>query len=121
MVALVTVLVLVVNILFGYWRSNTRKLSAAWMVAVHGPVPVAIGLRVGLLGWSWKLLPVFVFAFAAGQYLGGRWRRFLAARTRSPLSSFLVVDVIRMARPKSPRRQSTPPRRAGASSSTRAK
>ena len=76
MIWLVAAAVLLVNLPFGYWRAGLRKLSPAWFVAVHAPVPVAIGLRYALdLGFRWRTLPIFVVAYFAGQLIGGRLGR----------------------------------------------
>ena len=64
-----------VNLPFGYWRGGLRKLSPAWFVAIHAPVPVVIGLRFLLgLPFRWTMLPLFVAAYFGGQYLGSRAR-----------------------------------------------
>jgi hypothetical protein len=91
---LVLAAILVVNVFFGYWRSNTRRFSGQWILAIHTPVPVAIGLRLLFLGWSWLLPPVFVGAFAIGQYPAGQIRRLLRKR-KGNLTSFLAVDIVR--------------------------
>ncbi|RLC63529.1 MAG: hypothetical protein DRI01_05045 [Chloroflexi bacterium] len=91
---LVLISIFVVNIFFGYWRSNTKRLSAQWIMAVHIPVPLAIGLRLLLLGWSWVMLPVFVATFLAGQYMGGRIRQYLLKQRPMRLSSCLVMDML---------------------------
>jgi hypothetical protein len=71
----------VVNLPFGYWRDGLRKLSPAWFVAVHAPVPAVIVLRrVGEVGLSWTTLPVLVGAYFAGQALGARVRRWRHGR-----------------------------------------
>ena len=74
--AVAAVLIIVVNLPFGYWRAGVRKFSAPWFVAVHAPVLLVIGIRL-LLGipFAWWVLPVTVGAFALGQWLGGWWRR----------------------------------------------
>ena len=67
--------ILVLNLPFGFWRAGTRKFTLPWFLAVHVPVPIAVGLRVAVgLGWRLAVLPVFVGAFFAGQFLGGRLR-----------------------------------------------
>lgn len=69
------------NLPFGYWRGGLRKLSPAWFVAIHAPVPLAIGLRWALgLPFRLATLPLFVAAFFTGQLLGARLRR----RSASP-------------------------------------
>jgi hypothetical protein len=80
-IALVAALILLVNLPFGFWRAGVRRLSFAWFVAVHAPVPIAVGLRHAIgLGWEWKSLPLFVAAYFAGQFLGGRMGRRHSAR-----------------------------------------
>jgi hypothetical protein len=46
-----------------------------WFVAIHAPIPLAIGVRYAL-GVPFRLatLPVFVAAYFIGQYLGARLR-----------------------------------------------
>ena len=76
-VALVAFAVLLVNVPFGFWRAGTRRFSLPWFLAVHIPVPIAIGLRWQTgLGFRWVLLPVFVAAYFAGQVVGSRLRGF---------------------------------------------
>jgi hypothetical protein len=72
----VAALVFLVNLPFGFWRAGLRKLSPAWFVAVHAPVPIAIGLRLAAgLDFRWQNLPLFVLAYGGGQLVGGRLRR----------------------------------------------
>jgi hypothetical protein len=74
--AAVALLILLLNLPFGYWRGGVRKFSPQWFVAVHAPVPLAIGLRFALgLGFRLATLPLFVAAFFGGQFLGGRLRQ----------------------------------------------
>jgi len=67
--------ILVMNLPFGYWRGGLPKLSPRWFVAIHAPVPLAIGLR-WMSGLPFRLvtLPLFVAAFFAGQFLGSSLR-----------------------------------------------
>ena len=72
----VALAVLAVNIPFGFWRAGVRKFSAAWFLAVHIPVLIAIGVRLlSKLGWSFATFPVLISAFFLGQLLGGLLRR----------------------------------------------
>ena len=75
LVPIAAILILLINLPFGFWRAGVRKFSPAWFVAVHAPVPLAIGLR-SLIGLGWQLgaLPLFVAAFFAGQFVGGKLR-----------------------------------------------
>ena len=86
-------LILLVNVPFGYWRGGLRKLSAPWFVAIHAPVPLAMGIRLLLgLEFRWANLPYFAAAFFAGQIVGVRVRtRVLArGRTRIPATASRV-------------------------------
>jgi hypothetical protein len=67
--------VLALNVPFGYWRAGLRKFSAPWFVAIHAPIPVAVALRFAA-GVPFRLstLPLFVAAYFAGQWIGGRLR-----------------------------------------------
>ena len=73
---LAAAIVFLLNLPFGYWREGLRKLSAAWFVAIHAPVPLVVALRWGLgLPFSWRSLPFFVAAYFTGQWAGARLRR----------------------------------------------
>lgn len=68
--------ILVVNLPFGLWRARSRKFSSQWFVAVHGPVVLAIGLRLAAgLPFRPATVALFAAAFATGQFLGGRIAR----------------------------------------------
>lgn len=76
MIWIIALAIVVLNLPFGFWRAGVRKFSWQWFVAVHAPVPLAIGLRLASsLGWHLATLPLFVAAFFGGQYLGGRLRK----------------------------------------------
>jgi hypothetical protein len=67
------ILVFLMNLPFGYWRSQVRKFSLQWILAIHAPVPLVVACRF-LLGVGWHLItfPVLVGAFFAGQFTGGK-------------------------------------------------
>lgn len=75
----VALLVLALNLPFGFWRAGVEKFSLHWFLAVHLPVPFVIALRfLSGLGWQLITFPVLVGAFFLGQFLGGRlhlWHR----------------------------------------------
>ena len=96
LLAVVIAAIFIINVIFGYWRGKTRKFSLQWIAAIHLPVPMAIGLRLWLLGWNWALIPVFVLDFAAGQYAGGRIRQAFLKRGETGLSSWLARDAFRI-------------------------
>ena len=84
-----------VNIFFGYWRAGARTFSVPWFLAIHLPVPVVMGLRLVLLSWYPVQIPVFVVAYFAGQYTGGRVRKHFIRRGGMSLSANLVMDLWR--------------------------
>lgn len=71
----IAVVIFVMNLPFGAWRSRLRKLSPAWFVAIHLPVVLAIGMRM-LMGVPFRFvnLPLYVTAFFLGQLAGGHLR-----------------------------------------------
>jgi len=69
----ITGLVFLVNLPFGYWRSRVRKFSLQWFLSIHLPVPLVIALRIfSGLGFHFITYPLLVGAFFAGQLAGSR-------------------------------------------------
>jgi hypothetical protein len=79
----VAIVVLVVNLPFGFWRAGVKRFTLPWFVAVHAPVPLVVGLRVlSGLGWQLSTVPALAGAFLAGQFFGGRLRYWWENRRR---------------------------------------
>ena len=95
---LIIALIFLINIPFGYWRSTVRRLSPAWFLAIHIPIPVTLEIRMLLVGWDWALIPIFVAAYAGGQFLGAKLNEHFKRENYSSVSSCLVMDVYRRAR-----------------------
>jgi hypothetical protein len=75
-IAVVAALITFVNVPFGFRRAGLRKFSPWWSVAVHAPIPLAVGLRMSVgLGFQAKTLPIFIGADLVGQVAGARLRR----------------------------------------------
>jgi hypothetical protein len=75
-------LVFLINVPFGYWRSRVHKFSMPWLLAIHIPVPFIIACRFILgLGWHLITFPVFIAAFFMGQLAGGKLQRRLNSHT----------------------------------------
>ncbi len=67
----ISIIVLFLNIPFGYWRANVLKFSFQWILAVHIPVPVIVALRITThLGFAWFTYVFMVTAFFLGQKIG---------------------------------------------------
>jgi hypothetical protein len=88
-------LVFLLNVPFGYWRANEKKLSRGWFLAIHLPVPFVIALRIfSGLGWHFITFPVMIGAFFAGQFAGSGLYRLRKDRSASRLTACLVMDFI---------------------------
>ncbi len=70
----VALIVLALNLPFGFWRARVKKFSRPWFFAVHLPVPIVIAMRfLSGLGWHFITFPVLIGAFISGQYIGGKF------------------------------------------------
>jgi len=93
---IISIIVLLFNIPFGYWRAGVKKFSLQWILAIHFPVPFVIFLRVySDIGFALYTYPVLVAAFFLGQYLGSKiYYKRLEAGLQSVTSCF-VMDTYR--------------------------
>ena len=93
---LVTIFVFLLNLPFGYWRANVKKYGVQWILAIHIPVPFIIAARIfSDIGFEFYTYPILVGAFFLGQFIG---RLFYIRRKnsgQSPLTSCLVMDIVR--------------------------
>lgn len=95
---IISILVLVFNIPFGYWRSNVRAYSLQWFLAIHIPVPFIIALRlVSEIGFAWYTYVFLVTAFFLGQKTGAVMMKKIH-RACQCASSCLVMDLMRCIR-----------------------
>lgn len=96
-IILLTVFVFIINIPFGYWRANVRRFSLQFLMAIHIPVILIIVYRI--LSTSGFELTTFFFtvpAFFLGQFAGSKIYSFRKINGLQPLTSCLVMDVIRI-------------------------
>ena len=83
-IVILGILILLINLPFGYWRRGQRKFSLLWFVAIHAPVPLVVGMRLGLgIPWRLETFPLLVASYFTGQFLGSRIR----ARREAPPKS----------------------------------
>ncbi|MEN8226877.1 MAG: hypothetical protein ABFS38_01890 [Bacteroidota bacterium] len=95
---IITILVLVLNIPFGYWRANVKQFSTQWFLAIHIPVPFIIALRfLTGIGFSWYTYLFLVGGFFLGQKCGSWLKNRVHMRCHQE-TSCLVMDIIRCAR-----------------------
>ena len=94
----IALLVLAINIPFGYWRTNVKRYSLQWFLAIHIPVPLIIALRIASgIGFAWYTYVFLVSAFFLGQQLGSLIIKNVGNRC-DQISSCLVMDVYRCIR-----------------------
>jgi hypothetical protein len=75
----VMVIVFLVTLPFGFYRTRTRKFSARWFLAIHLPVPLVFLTRYEA-HLSYAFIPFTCLAFTAGQLLGGKAGRWWTNR-----------------------------------------
>jgi len=94
---LLALIVFLINIPFGYWRANVRRYSLQFFLAIHIPVLIIILFRI-LSSTGFEITTLFytVPAFFLGQYAGSRIYSFRKNNGMQPLTSCLVMDVIRV-------------------------
>ncbi|NWG29071.1 MAG: hypothetical protein HXY48_11130 [Ignavibacteriaceae bacterium] len=92
-----TLFAFIINIPFGYWRSNVRKYSLQFFLAIHVPVALIILFRL-LTGKGFEVETLFftVPAFFFGQFAGSKIYSFRKHREAVPLTSCLVMDLVRV-------------------------
>ncbi len=91
----VGIIVFLINIPFGYWRSNVRKFSFQWILSIHIPVPFIIVLRyTSGIGFAFITYPVLVGAFFIGQFAGKLFHKRWENHEQIPLTSCLACDLL---------------------------
>lgn len=91
---LVSLIVFLMNIPFGYWRANVKKFSLQWVLSIHLPVPFIILMRIyGDIGFAWYTYVFLVAAFFLGQKLGGMLLANAKAHQHE-VSSCLLMDLL---------------------------
>ncbi len=59
------------NLPLGYLRAGAKKFSIRWLVLIHLSIPFIVILR-GMLGFSWRWIPITLGCAVAGQLVGSR-------------------------------------------------
>ncbi len=93
---LLSAVIYLFNIPFGYWRANVKKFSLQWALAIHLPIPFIILLRiVSNVGFGAETYVFFVIAFFSGQLTGKKLFEINKTKFLVELSSCLVMDIYR--------------------------
>jgi hypothetical protein len=96
-IILLTLFAFLINIPFGYWRANVRKFSLQFLLAIHLPVLFIITFRLlSASGFEFTTFFFTVPAFFLGQLAGSRIYLSRKINGSEPLTSCLVMDVIRV-------------------------
>jgi len=91
----IATIVYLLNIPFGYWRTNVKKFSLQWILAIHLPVPLVILFRIySNLGFELYTYPVLVATFFMGQFSGKKIFEKIEKRTNLKPSSCLIMDLL---------------------------
>lgn len=94
----VATIVFLMNVIFGYWRANTKKFSYQWFLSIHIPVPIVIALRIlAGIGWRFITFPILIGAFFSGQFVGGRIHLFFKRYLRAQSTSCILLDLVKIA------------------------
>ena len=92
---LISLIVLIINIPFGYWRANVKRFSLQWYLAIHIPVIIVIGLRLTAhLGIAWTSYVALVTAYFLGQQSGALIIKRIR-RICDNVTSCMVMDLLR--------------------------
>ncbi len=93
---LVTIVVFLFNLPFGYWRANVKKFSLQWVLAIHIPVPFVILERIfSGIGFEFYTYPVLIAAFFIGQFSGSKLYLKRKKLGYIPLTSCLIMDIVK--------------------------
>ena len=96
-ILLLTIFAFIINIPFGYWRTNVRKFSMQFLLAIHIPVALIILYRLlSVTGFELGSLFFTVPAFFLGQFAGSKIYLFRKLREAVPLTSCLIMDLVRV-------------------------
>ncbi|MBU2492007.1 MAG: hypothetical protein KJ571_05225 [Bacteroidetes bacterium] len=69
----VGIIVFLINLPFGLWRSKVNKYSINWFIAIHASIPIVYALRIYLgIEWSINSFVILIGAYLLGQYFGSK-------------------------------------------------
>ena len=71
---LIAIIVFLINLPFGLWRSKVDKFTIKWFIAIHASIPIVYALRIYAgIGWEINSFIILVGAYFLGQFLGSRF------------------------------------------------
>jgi hypothetical protein len=91
---LVTSVVYLLNIPFGYWRENVRRFSLQWVLSIHLPIPPIIIIRIySGIGFKFFTYPILIGAFFLGQLTGAHIYKWRVNKENLAVSGCLFMDL----------------------------
>jgi hypothetical protein len=94
---IVTLLIFLSNVPFGYWRANVKKFSLQWFLSIHIPIPFIVLARIFTdLGFQWYTYFFTVTAFFFGQFSGKIIYNILKEKHADLVSSLIFRDLFRL-------------------------
>ncbi len=95
---IISILVFILNIPFGYWRGNVSRFSTQWYFAIHLPVPFIVALRLlSGIGFGWETYLFFVAGYFLGQQSGSFIMQWVHVNCHQD-SSCMIMDLYRCKR-----------------------
>jgi len=71
MITIILIIVLIINIPFGFWRTGLKRLSLKWFLAIHIPAAFSVTLKfIAGIEKKWWVIILSVVIFLIGQYIG---------------------------------------------------
>jgi hypothetical protein len=71
---IVGLIVFLINLPCGYWRSKVKRFSLKWFLAIHISIPIVYSIRIYEgIGWEVTSFVVLVGAYFLGQFIGSRY------------------------------------------------
>ena len=68
------IIVFLINLPCGYWRSKVKRFSVKWFLAIHISIPIVYSIRIYEgIGWEVSSFIVLVGAYFLGQFIGSRY------------------------------------------------
>ena len=71
---IVGIIVFLINLPCGYWRSKVKRFSVKWFLAIHISIPIVYSIRIYEgIGWGISSFIVLIGAYFLGQFIGSRY------------------------------------------------
>jgi hypothetical protein len=95
-IIIAALIIIFINIPFGYWRANVKRFSSQWIAAIHIPVLIVVLLRIYTnLGFNLYTYPILIAAYFLGQFIGSKIHIRRITLELEPVTSCLVMDIYR--------------------------